>query len=222
MAPDDGEVLRCPLCHWCGAAWANVECRPGMCVRQACPNCLCLPRERLIWRLIIRLCNTRFLAAASNPSGLRVLEIGGTDRLGVRARARYDYKNADINPFAAPVDYLILRGRIPLENSPFNIVIVSYVLCVIEHARDRVRLLKEARRLANVGSVLIYFDDLDLRNLCHVRLPKGAFFHLWRFGRPILDELRNSGWQPTPIWRERGLASIGAATELPYVLCTAG
>lgn len=203
----------CVICHWSGAAWTLVETRPGRQERLQCPSCDCQLRDRLVWQLLA-------LGFASSAP-LRVIEVGGTRRLGDRLRAVYNYVNVDITEEHARVDALIDHGRLLLPDDSRDAVILSYVLSSIPERSTRTRLLSELRRVIVDGGRLLMLDDTDFSVHAHQRLPSGAYFHLRRLGCAVLEELVETGWAYQVVTDCAVASEIGAEREMPYVIAMA-
>jgi len=201
------------ICHWRGAAWALVETRPGRQERLRCPSCQCLLRDRLIWQLLA--------VGFGSSTRLRVVEVGGTRRLGDRLRAVYDYVNADTTEEHARVDAPIDNGRLPLPDASRDAVILSHVLSSIPERSIRTRLLSELRRVVVNGGRLLMFDDTEFSVHSHRTLRSGAYFHVQRLGRAVLEELVETGWAYQVVTNCAVATELGAAREMPYVMAVA-
>lgn len=207
-----GPAFTCVVCGWQGPRWARVETRPGRFRRLACPSCRCHLRDRLVWQLI---------AVHFERPSLRILEIGGTERLARPLRARHDYVNADIVARSVTPTVLLIDGSLPLPSRSRDLVILSHVLGAIVDRSARVRLLAELRRVSVERGRLLLFDDLDFSNRESSVLPDGTFFHSVRFGRDLFTELLEAGWTYQLVTRCAVSAALAARRELPYIVAVA-
>jgi len=170
-------------------------------------------RDRLVWQLL----SENF--ALPNP--LRIIEVGGTKRLGDRLREKYEYVNADITGGHAPVDIPIHESRFPLPDTSRNVGVLSYVLSSIAKRSVRTQLLSELRRVVVEGGRLLILDDTDFSVFPHHTLGSGAYFHLLRLGRALLEELVETGWTYQVVTHCTFAAELDATREMPYVIAIA-
>ena len=200
----------CIICHWRGAAWSFVETRPGHKERLKCPSCQCYLRDRLAWQLLA--------IAFGSSTPVRVLEVGGTNRLGDRLRAVYDYVNADVTQEYARVDVPIDNGRLLFPDASRDAVLLSYVLSAIPERPARTQLLSELRRVVVEGGRLLLFDDTDFSVHGHRILRSDTYFHVRRLGRAVLKELVETGWAYQVVTDCAVATELRARREIPYII----
>ena len=200
----------CPICGWTGFLWAFVASGPSRYIRKLCPKCGSYPRDRLVW------CHLRYLSESTKA--IQIIEVGGAPRTYWWKKRLYGYQNADIKEqIGETVDLLVENGRIQNRPSDNDIAIISHVLGEISSKRVRMRLLAELWAATKGAGVLIMFDDFDPGALHHHNLSPRLFFHKLRLGRPILAELKESGWFPSIV---DGVPKnpILAESDVPFIV----
>lgn len=209
---NQGGKLRCSICNWIGNEWTTFKIsKSNKQFKEKCPSCECIERERIQWLLIHEYCNEYI------PNLPKLLEVGGTKRFSDRLKKKFDYTNLDIVD-GTHVDFLLVNGKVPLQSFKADVLIISYVLCMIESSVNRIELLSELRRLSNDSATLILFEDLNLERDTNMRIYNDQSLHLMRFGQELLMELKEAGW----ITRIRSISSsIPDYYENQYLECKA-
>jgi hypothetical protein len=205
-------LVRCPICLWNGPDWSEVESRPRVVAKKACPRCGGYPRDRIVFVVLQR------VQQSQPDEKLVVGEIGGSAHSYSWKKKGYRYWNADVEGGGGRrVDVLIEGSRMKERPVKADVGILSYVLSEVRAKSDRIGLMKEFHKFTVSNGVLILFDDLALKHRTHRTHPKGMFFHTVQLGRPILEEATAAGWIPA-IVNSLPLRNIKAEIEMPFML----
>ena len=174
------------------------------------------PRDRLVWLL---------LSAYSDelsPDKLRLIEFGERGRAYDWKKKLFHYWNVDIETSNSRViDVAASQMTLASWLSDCDVALISYVLSMIESRSERVSLMQRLYSKTKTSGRLVLFDDLGLASERHVKLPAGSFFHRLRFGRDLLREAQDAGWNPFVVEDyvdDRRLAFL----ELPFVVACKG
>jgi len=206
----------CPICGWEGFAWEPVESRPNHCTKKKCARCGSYPRDRVAWLLLSA------YSKELSPDKLRLIEFGEGGRAYGWKKKLFHYWNVDVeNSNSCVIDVPASQMMVASWLGDCDAAIISYVLSMIEARSERVNLMRQFYNKTKKSGRLILFDDFGLRSVGHVQLAAGSFFHRLRFGRDILREVEDAGWNPLIIEDyvdDRRLASL----EMPFVLACKG
>jgi hypothetical protein len=204
----------CPICGWEGAAWAPVESRPNHLTNKKCVRCGSYPRDRLVWLLLA------VYSQELGPKKLRLIEFGGSRRTYGWKKRLFQYWNVDIEESNSDViDVPAKQMMLASWLNHCDVGLISYVLSMIESRSDRVNLMQQFHEKTNSSGRLVLFDDFSFVCERHVKLAAGSFFHRLRFGRDILKEIEDAGWNPFVVEDyvdDRRLMSL----EVPFVLAS--
>lgn len=206
----------CPICGWEGLAWEPVESRPNHCTKKKCVRCGSYPRDRLVWLLLSA------YSKELSPDKVRLIEFGECGRAYGWKKRLFHYWNVDIqNSNSRVIDVAASQMMLASWLSGCDVALISYVLSMIESRYDRVNLMHQFYEKTKESGRLVLFDDFGLGSERHAKLAAGSFFHRLRFGRDILGEVEDAGWNPFVVEDyidERRLASL----EVPFVVACKG
>jgi|ERR1700722_2313072 len=206
----------CPICGWEGSAWEPVESRPNHFTNKECVWCGSYPRDRLVWLLLSTYSQELY------PEKLRLIEFGERGRAYGWKKRLFQYWNVDIeDSHSGVVDVAASQMMLSSWLNNCDAALISYVLSMIESRPERVRLMRQFHAVTKSSGRLVLFDDFRFGSAGHVKLVAESFFHRLRFGRDVLREVEDAGWNPVIVEDyvdDRRLASL----EMPFVLACKG
>jgi SAM-dependent methyltransferase len=167
---------------------------------RACPQCRALKRHRLLWLYLLRELNIL-------TRSYRVLHVAPERAIRQRLSSapNLTYVTTDLNIAKAAVRAEL--GRLPFEDSCFDIVICSHVL---EHIEDDLESMVEMHRvLAPTGHALIMvpvnprlsetYDDPSITDPDARTRAYGHPGHVRYYGKDVTARLEKSGFRVDPV-----------------------
>lgn len=220
----DGAGVRCPVCSWSGAKFADYDCGFGNIYRNAeCPSCLTHPRHRAFILVL------RELLPTDRP--LRLLHFAPEKSLVdfFEARDNVEYLSVDIEADRAMKQEDITR--LSFADNSFDVIFCSHVL---EHVEDDKAAMAELRRVLHpdgfaILDVPIDYDRAETYEDPTVVAPEDRAREFWQFdhvrlyGRDFPTKLRTAGFA---VREERMIPDLDEPTRerfglepLPMYVC---